>query len=108
MKEQQKSHKIILLFTLYLMTLGCDFIAIGTTVNAPSSHIKMLFTGFDLQKFVGRRTEKKISKLLGIGDQGTVTFHTQSDREGYCPGEKIAISCRLLINLNYQPKRLLI
>lgn len=46
----------------------------------------------ELNKFVGRRTEKKISKLLGIGDQGSVTFHAQSDRGGYCPGEKIAIS----------------
>ena len=44
------------------------------------------------QKFVGRRTEKKVSKALGIGNQGTVSLHAQTDRGAYCPGEKIAIS----------------
>lgn len=46
----------------------------------------------EFSKFVGRRTEKKVSKALGIGNQGTVSLHAQTDRGAYCPGEKIAIS----------------
>ena len=45
-----------------------------------------------LQKLVARKAEKKISRALGLGDQGSVSLNVQTDRGGYCPGEKIAIT----------------
>ncbi|XP_060576878.1 thioredoxin-interacting protein-like [Ruditapes philippinarum] len=45
----------------------------------------------EYSKYVGRKTEKVVTKALGFGNQGVVTLFAQTDRGAYCSGEKIYI-----------------
>lgn len=47
-----------------------------------------------LQKCVGRKTDKTVSKALGFGNQGVVSLFAQTDRGAYCSGEKIYMKCK--------------
>jgi hypothetical protein len=55
--------------------------------------IEVYINAILFQKYVGRKTEKVVTKALGFGNQGVVTLFAQTDRGAYCSGEKIYIKC---------------
>ena len=50
------------------------------------------YTFITFQAVVERRSDVMVPRGLGLGYQGSVTLHAQTDRGAYCPGEEILIS----------------